>query len=411
VKPTVLVATTSRWIPTARLAPALAQAGFVVKAVCPPSHLLSRTAAVEEIYSYSGVMPISSFAAAITGANPDLIVPGDDLATSHLHQLHGREKRRGRAGARVCGVIERSLGKCDSFSVVYARARFIKVAQGEGVRCPPTAAITDDRDLESVVNRIGLPLVLKADVTSGGEGVRVVETLEDAKREFRALSAPPMLIKAAKRVLIDQDKRLVWSALLRRRPSVNAQAFIAGRDATSLVACWRGTVLASLHFEVLHKRDSSGPATVLRVIDNSEMALATEKTIRRLGLSGLHGFDFVLEASTGNAYLIEINPRTTQVGHLTLGPGRDLPAALYSAVSNENLHYAPKVTDKETIALFPGEWLRDPASSYLLSAYHDVPWQETELVRSCIQTRRKRKGGHSHRSWIHGFATARSPRQ
>ena len=54
-----------------------------------------------------------------------------------------------------------------------------------------------------------------------------------------------------------------------------------------------------------------------------------------MGLSGLCGFDFMQEANTGKAYLIEINPRATQVGHLTLGGGRDLPAALYGAVTGQ----------------------------------------------------------------------------
>lgn len=411
MKPTVLVATTSRWVPTARLAVALAHAGFTVKAVCPSSHQLSKTSAVEAIYPYNGVAPLSSFADAITRANPDLVAPGDDLATLHLHHLYAREKLRGAAGARICAVIERSLGDSESFSVVYARTRFMQVAGEEGIRCPATEVITNECDLESFADRVGTPIVLKADVTSGGEGVRVVRTLEDAKREFRALNAPPVLARAAKRVIIDRDKRLVWSALLRRRPVVNAQAFIAGMEATSLVACCQGTVLASLHFEVLHKTDPAGPATVLRLIDNPEMVAAAEKTVRRLRLSGLHGFDFMLEANTGNAYLIEINPRTTQVGHLTLGPGRDLPAALYSAVTHEALQSARKVTDLDTIALFPQEWLRDPESPYLTSAYHDVPWQESELVRACIQTRRKKKAWYLQWSWTDAFSAARVPRQ
>src|SRR6266849_5359748 len=154
VKRTVLVATTSRWVPTARLAVALAQAGFIIKSVCPSSHQLSKTTAVEEIYPYSGVTPLSSFADAITRANPDLVVPGDDLATLHLHQLHSREKRRGAAGARICGLIERSLGNCESFSVVYARTRFVQVAQEEGNRCPSTEVITNEHDLESFASRI-----------------------------------------------------------------------------------------------------------------------------------------------------------------------------------------------------------------------------------------------------------------
>src|ERR1700732_951114 len=38
MKPTVLVVTTDRWVPTARLAMALTNAGCTVEAVCPPRH-------------------------------------------------------------------------------------------------------------------------------------------------------------------------------------------------------------------------------------------------------------------------------------------------------------------------------------------------------------------------------------
>ena len=61
----------------------------------------------------------------------------------------------------------------------------------------------------------------------------------------------------------------------------------------------------------------------------------------------------MLEEQTGSPYLIEVNPRATQVGHLTLGPGRDLPAAFYAALTGEAIQEAPKVTENRTIALFP----------------------------------------------------------
>ncbi len=101
---------------------------------------------------------------------------------------------------------------------------------------------------------------------------------------------------------------------------------------------------------------------------------------------------------TGNAYLIEINPRATQVGHLNLGPGRDLPAAVYAALIGKAAQPAPKVTEKNTIALFPQEWIRDPHSSFLQSAYHDVPWQEPALIRHCVSNREKQSGWYSRRS-------------
>jgi hypothetical protein len=359
---------------------------------------------------YHGLDPITSFADAIVATKPDLIVPSDDLATQHLHALYQQQQRKHGAATPICALIERSLGASKNFPYLYARTKFMEMAQGEGIRVPQTAVIADASDLRNWLSHAGLPTILKADGSSGGTGVRVVRSPEDAERALEDLQAPPLMARAAKRALIDQDVTLVWPSLLRRRSIVNAQTFIAGREATSAVACWNGEVLASLHFEVVNKAGSSGYATVLRLIDNREMVTAAESMVRRLGLSGMHGFDFMLEAQTGNAYLIEINPRSTQVGHLTLGLSRDIPAALFAAVSGQKVRPAPKVTEDDTIALFPQEWIRDPASAFLQSAYHDVPWDRPELIRACVSARRKQRAWYSQQSRLQEFSMARAPR-
>lgn len=410
MKPTVLIATTSRWFPTARLAMALAHAGCVVDAVCPPRHPLCKIAAVRKTHDYRGLLALTSFANAIAGTGPDLLVPGDDLATAHLHRLYHRELRRGGAGEALCALIERSLGSPQSFPVVYARTAFMELAREADIRAPRTEVIGDLHALRKWIARVGLPTVLKANGTSGGDGVRLVRTLEEAERAFRALQAPPLFLRAVKRALVDQDKTLMWPSALRRRSVVNAQEFVAGREATSAVACWKGSVLAGLHFEVVNKRDSAGPSSVVRLIENAEMSVAAETMVRRLNLSGLHGFDFMLEAHTGDAHLIEINPRATQVGHLTLGPGRDLPAALYAALSGEPAHAAAKLTEKDTIALFPQEWMRDPASPFLQSGFHDVPWEEPELLRVCAGKRQKPGAAIFQPSPVQNFSVVRLPR-
>lgn len=410
MKPTVLIATTSRWFPTARLAMALANAGCTVDAVCPSGHPLGKMNAVREAHAYRGLMPLRSFADAIAATAPDFIIPGDDLATHHLHHLYDRERRRGKAGQPICALIIRSLGAPESFPVVHSRTAFMELAQEEGIRAPKTEVIADKDDLRKWVAQIGFPTVLKANGTSGGDGVRVVHTFAEAERAFRALQSPPLLARAAKRALVDQDKTLVWPSLLRHKSVVNAQVFVTGREATSTVACWEGRVLASLHFEVINKRDSEGPSSVVRLTENVQMSAAAEKMVRRLNLSGVHGFDFMLEAQTENAYLIEINPRSTQVGHLALGSGRDLPAALYSALSGGPVRLTPKVTENDTITLFPQEWMRDPASAFLTSGYHDVPWEEPELLRACIRKRSKHNLRRSNENSVRTLSPVRLPR-
>ena len=411
MKPIALIATTSRWFPTARLGMALAKVGFIVDAVCPCRNPISVTSAVRRTYAYHGLAPLQSLSSAITATRPDLIVPCDDIAIIQLHELYDRERHRGKAGESICSLIERSLGAPESFSVVGERTTFMHLAEQEGVRAPKTEVIGNVSDLRNWESRVGFPAVLKSDGTWGGAGVRIVRTFAEAERAFKTLQAPPLLARAVKRASIDRDLTLIWPSLLRTRHVVNVQAFVAGREATSTIACWEGTILASLHFEVLNKHDATGPATVMRLIENDDMSSAAEKMVRRLKLSGIVGFDFMIEAQTGNAHLVEINPRATQVGHLALGIGRDLPGALYAAVSGGIVQESPKVTENDTIALFPHEWLRNPDSPFLQSGYHDVPWEEADLIRVCVGTRQKQTALYSQRKQVQAFATARIPRQ
>ncbi|HZC23809.1 MAG TPA: ATP-grasp domain-containing protein, partial [Candidatus Binatia bacterium] len=347
--PTVLLSTTERWYPTARMAMALADAGCAVDVLCPPGHPVAKTSALRRMHHYNGIMPLRSIARAIPDSGATLVVPGDDLAAIQLHQLYHSEVHRRRSVGHICEVIERSLGSPAGFDLVHARSDFMRMAREEGVRVPETAVIKDISDLQKWSERIGFPCVLKANGTSGGDGVQVATSIAEAEQAFRRLGSPPVIARAVKRAMVDRDLTLLGPSFFRRGHIVNAQAFIKGHEATSAIVCWKGVVLASLHFEVLEKMHSTGHATVVRLIEHREMTLAAERIARRLNLSGFHGLDFILEASSSNAYLIEINPRTTQVGHLALGPGRNLPAALYAAITGKNSETSAKVTERDTI--------------------------------------------------------------
>jgi hypothetical protein len=388
-KPIVLIATTDRWVPTARLAMALAKAGFVVKAICPSNHPLVHTSVVSRFHDYRGLAPLSSFTKAITTAQPAIIIPGDDLATRHLHEIYAREKNKN-SGSPICNLIATSLGAPENFPLSFSRSGFINRALQEGVRAPKTKVLKNSDHLDRWISTVGLPVVLKADGTSGGDGVKIARTKEEVQRAFRKLNAPPLLARAIKRSLVDHDSTLVWPALRRQKPGINAQEYVTGREATTAVACWKGKVLASLHFEVLQKSDSAGPATVLRLIENADMDHAAKTMVASLNLSGFHGFDFMLRENSNEAWLIETNPRATQAGHLTLGPDHDLPAALLSALTGQPIKSAPALTEKNTFALFPRELIRDPNSEFIRSGYHDLPTDEPAFVEFCMQKVPKR---------------------
>jgi hypothetical protein len=54
--------------------------------------------------------------------------------------------------------------------------------------------------------------------------------------------------------------------------------------------------------------------------------------------------------------------------------------------------------------------MRDPASEYLTSGYHDVPWEEPELIRACVGKRWKQKLPHPKENPAPSLSPVRLPR-
>jgi ATP-grasp domain len=164
-------------------------------------------------------------------------------------------------------------------------------------------------------------------------------------------------------------------------PRITSQRFIGGVPASSAVLCWNGEVVAGISVEAIKTIHATGPATVVRILDNAEIVEVTRHVVERLGLSGFVGFDFILDETSGRPFLIEMNPRPTPISHLSLGIETDLVGALLMKLT------ATKPTKPQMesvpgkiIALFPGEFWRDPKSDYLLSCHHDAPWDQPELI-------------------------------
>jgi hypothetical protein len=167
------------------------------------------------------------------------------------------------------------------------------------------------------------------------------------------------------------------------------QAYINGWPANIGVACWQGEVLAATCAESVATTSATGPSTIARIIHNPEMIDAATRVVRALGLSGMIGFDFMIEAATGAAYLIEMNPRNTPICAVRLGPGRDLAGALVARVSGRPFTERPARTEQDIIVFFPDTWQEDPATHFLYSGYHDVPWEQADLVRELMLPHRR----------------------
>jgi hypothetical protein len=386
--PKVLLTNTDRWPGPSRLAITLVKEGFEVSAFCPvPGHPFSQTHCIREVLEYNGFRPLSSLEAAIQKVHPDFVIPCDDLAVSQLQELFVRAAAK--SDAYLTDLIRRSLGNPE-LSAAFGRFEILTLASEEEIRVPECAAIRSRRDLQAFGDRVGFPIVVKADGTWGGRGVRIARNAREADQAWIELSEVPSPLKAAKKLLLERDRFWLRSWYKRARPQITAQSYIVGRPANCAVFCWQGEVLAGIAVEVVSTQELTGPAVVVRVVDSKPMLDAARRIAGRLGISGFFGLDFMIDEFDA-AYLIEMNPRSTPLCHLQLGPGRDLVRALRSKTTSQKFESAPAITGNDLIAYFPRA--QQTGSKFLAASYHDVPEGEPELTRALLHP-------WSGRSWL-----------
>ncbi len=376
-QPDVLLSASLWWPTSPRLAMAFLKAGCRVSAICPSGHPLRVVSGIHSIHPYRGLDSIGSLRTAIHAAKPEIIVPCDDGAVWQLHALHQAEPA-------FRALIERSIGAPEAYPILESRSLTLQVASELGIRVPATRAIESIAELHTP--DLEWPAMLKIDGTWGGDGVVPVAGPQQAAEIFPSLNGARRAAIAWKQFLANCHPlaRWLWS---RRHGSVaTLQKVVLGRQATTMFACWSSEVLASVTVEVLASQGPTGSATVLRLVRNEEIERASRLMAQKLSLSGFHGLDFVIEEGTDAPFLIEMNPRATQLGHLNVNPEGNLAEVLAARLTNRPTNGSPESSriENNVIALFPHALKTDPGSRFLVTGYHDVPWEQPELVRELL---------------------------
>jgi predicted ATP-grasp superfamily ATP-dependent carboligase len=225
------------------------------------------------------------------------------------------------------------------------------------------------------------PFALKADGSWSGFGVRIISDPAKARGAFADMTRRASGRLALREMVLEGNHFAVRSWLKGERPTMSAQGYIDGWPANIGVACWKGEVLATICAEAVSTLSATGPSTAARIIDNPEMKDSARRIVKALGLTGLVGFDFMIEAATGAAYLIEMNPRSTPICAVRMGPGGDLAEALVARLTHRAPRERPAKTERDILVFFPDTWQVDPSNPILHSGYHDVPWEQPNLVR------------------------------
>jgi len=382
LRPKILImALETNWPATARLPRALQVAGFEVGVACRAKAYLAHTRHRDHFFKLPeknhGRGLLAGLRTIIVAWPPDFILPADDRTVLFLARAHERLMADGDAG-ELAALLLRSLGNPASTREALSKRRTLEVAGELGVRVPASRTVESAAEIPEFARRHGFPVVLKRSFDFGGHGVFICRSVPEAAAAFVALRRQ-QTIKGRLRRWRDQFRgRVMESSWLPSDPTITVSQFIAGQSATSLAASVGGEMRAVLTAIVEQTYPhANSPASVVRLVPNEEMRRTSQILLNHWRLTGLIGFDFILDPA-GRPWLLECNPRSTPLAHLGAQVGEDLCVGLYQGLVSAP--FPRRTAPKELlVAHFPQETMRAPDSHYFKQAFHDVPLDDPAL--------------------------------
>jgi len=349
---------------TARMPAALKAAGFHVLAICPQNSLLEFSDQIDGRYCFAPGLALDDLtvitARAAAQFKADIVIGCEESAVRVLG-LAGRLRQRvgkDSADANNLRIVEAWYGEA---SWEENRSRCVDMAAEAGIRTPRQVGVDPNRTTAADLAGLREPLLLKYDGSSAGRGV------------LFASSARQAVALAASGPARTPDQQVV------------AQEFVPGRAASVSFCALGGRMLEGFAYTVLrHEPEPFGPASVIELADHPALIDMARQMVQLTDYSGFGGIDAILPQDGSPPVFLEFNARPTQTTHLGNLAGSDLCRAMACAVTGKPYDAVFGRTSSRQVALFPGEWVRDPNSHYLTSAHHDVPWTERRLTAAIM---------------------------
>ncbi len=374
----LLVATATKWLAAARMPSALSRAGFEVALLAPRGSLAEKSRYLAKIgYLADKATPLDwvyAFAAMVKATSPSLVVPCDDTAVRLLHMLALSPPQgiKPEIYGELCALVRESLGNPEHFHTSIDKTRLPAAAEALGVRIPPYAIAASVDEAQAFAAIRGYPVVLKRSHGAAGEWVAIVSDPIELAHTYARFAAANT---------IDLEGRGITNILV--------QAHVVGKVFSQTMTAWQGTVLAGFVREKLVTHSPLGPATVVRCVRMPEIRRFSDQLAIGLGMSGFFGIEYIVDAGTGEAYLLEINRRAMLATPLGGMIDIDLCAALYAAINGQPPSSRRDLDpgEEHMITHFPQEWLRDPQSRYLRDFRIDAPWDDPEVMEAMLALR------------------------
>ncbi len=392
--PKVLLIATQTWLQITRLGMRLTDQGCLLSALCPKESSLYHTPGLIGRFSFRLLNPLDSLRYAIEASGADYLLPCDDLSVWFLHELAERMPA-------MQPFIERSLGSARSFPTLRSRMQLLTLAHELGIRVPLTERIADEDQLRSWCKRPE-GFVLKRDGTWGGSGVQMVQTGQGTAQAFtachRLLSSTPITARLAQ-WLRNGDGSAFARLDCMGRPEITAQAFVEGLPATSMYACHQGRILGEVQARVLVSRGKTGPSMVIQTMSNARISRAGVLLAGRLGLSGFFGLDFMLDDRSGEPFLLELNPRATQLTPLATAGQVDLASLMWAHWSGWPVPTPHAESLGRTVCFYPEgqQWLEQNGNYPGCRA--DLSLSEQVAMNATILCKRGQKSNLRSLTW------------
>ena len=325
---------------------------------------------------------------AVRASAPDLIVPTDDTAVLLLHDLVQQYPE-------FSPLIEHSLGSSRHISLLRSRRQFLTLADSLGIPCPQTSKVESSARIDAIILANKFPTVLKFDGTSGGYGVVLARDPDQLQRGYQMLQHHRLPLRSLKRFLIDNEVAALHRLKASSPDEITCQSFIPGIAANGLFVVQRGQMLAHIQVRVVRALSETGAAVIVDRIHHPAILDAAQKIASKLELSGFFGLDFILHADTDEPYLLEINPRATQLCHIPLDPEQNsfstLADAIYFLASGNIPKHMTQLPIHDRFAFFPQVFTLpsdDPALATAAIDRPDNPALVAEMERPVWPQRR-----------------------
>mmetsp|Transcript_31823 Transcript_31823/g.101383 ORF Transcript_31823/g.101383 Transcript_31823/m.101383 type:complete len:686 (+) Transcript_31823:113-2170(+) len=336
-RPTVLVVTWGWWGP-ARFAKSMSAAGIRVTALCTRNNAFTTTRHLKKAdvmhfekndFGRDAGILLDTLLRALDKYQPDLVLPMDDDSITMLRQTYRFIKEcLPDTPKAVTGLLYRSLGSPSKWEASHTKIGAHVLAREIGVRGPRREDVLESPEAgEVALEGMGLPVVVKASMGSGGSGVRICRTKEEAGDALRELFGQVLQQKKAHKA----SRAGTTSALCKNRDAylrlppyslestygVSLEQFIPGQTVNYHFAAWRGVILNGMAVSKVERVENrtSKPSTVQRVLTGAveeDLYQQTAKLVKAMGYSGVAFSEWQLNDGAGGdnkAYLIEMNPR------------------------------------------------------------------------------------------------------